>query len=344
MRYVAEYAYPVETEPEADETARESKPWIVALDRQLAMARQQAEERRATAAAGARGDGRSAEEAGRSSEDIPFDFGAVKSLLLDDEPAPAQHAMSINARMGREARRDVVLPDRPIDARIVAGTSYPAAVPEGLEAFFERVHADADSARLVSLTDMEGLRRGTGPKKAEVEMEVEDESGFWGEEEGWGDEEWESESRRDPLEAKEAREGQGERSAKKAAKATEILAPQQITVAGHVFTLDADEVLEVIESSVALEGAGIHAVAEAGEVEGGEKAGPRAALRTVAVADLTGPGGVVRYAELYAELDAASGSESGSGSGGIDPAIWRELANATREVPPGVRGTTFASI
>lgn len=368
MRYVAEYAYPVDKEPEAAEATRESKPWIVALDRQLAMARQQAEERRAATAAGVRGNGRPTDESASGSaaagsraspEDIPFDFGAVKSLLLDEEPTPAQHAMSISATMGREAGRDIILPDRPIDARIVAGTSYPASVPDGLEAFFARVHADADGARLVSMTDVEGLRRGTGPQKAEVEMEVEDESGFWGEEEGWGDEEWEGEPRRD-LEAGEAREVHGERKAEKKAKAREIIAPPQITVAGHVFTLEADEVLEVIESSVALERSGSSVAEESesdsesegetGAEEGAEEAGPRATLRTLAVADLTGPGGVVRYAELHAELGASSGlesetgSESGASSGIIDPAIWRELANATREVPPGVRGTTFASI
>lgn len=298
MRYEAQYAYAVPAEPEVAESTRDSKPWIVALDKQLALAREQALARE-------RGD------------DVPFDFGAIKGMI-EEEVKPEPVPLVVSARMGRETARDVVLPDRPIDARIVAASSHQSTVPDELNAFFERVHADADAQ--IDLADTAGLRRGVASAKPAPKGEEEEYEGF---------EEWEDEGE-DELERPPVREEVPEVPE----PVPDLLAPRTVTVAGHEFVLDADEVLEIVESSVAL-------VAD----EGGHESGQRAALRTVALTDLMGSGGVVRYGEVYSELAPTSPTPDESApESPVDPAIWRELANATREVAPSVRGTQFASI
>ncbi|CAK9780915.1 hypothetical protein CC85DRAFT_284686 [Cutaneotrichosporon oleaginosum] len=295
MRYVATYAYAMPAEPEVAESARDSRPWIVALDKQLALAREQALARE-------RGD------------DVPFDFDAIKSLI-EEEAKPEPAPLVVGATMGRETARDIIFPDRPVDARIIAASTHESSVPGELQSFFERVHANADAQ--IDLADTPGLRRGVASAKPAPRAEKADEEVYEGYEEWEQDGEYEDEFERPPEPVREAPAPVDD--------APDILPPRTVTVAGHEFALEADEVLEVVESSVAL---AAH--------ESGQEGMQRAALRTVAAADLTGPGGVLRYGEVYAELPEAETP--------VDPSIWRELANATREIAPSVSGTQFASI
>ncbi|GMK55399.1 hypothetical protein CspeluHIS016_0204550 [Cutaneotrichosporon spelunceum] len=301
MRYEATYAYPVPAEPEVTESSRETRPWIVALDKQLALAREQALARE-------RGD------------DVPFDFDAIKGMIEEDvkpEPVP----LVVTARMGREAMRDVIFPDRPIDARIVAASSHESVVPEELNDFFARVHEGADAQ--IDLADTAGLRRGVASDRPTPKPEPEEAYEGFEKVEQEGYDEWEE------YEAEESALEEPEAPVAMAPEAVpDILAPRTVTVAGHGFALEADEVFEVVESSVAL------AAYERGEE------GQHAALRTITATDLTGPGGVLRYGEVYAELPPSTDE----GESPVDPAIWREVANATREVAPTVSGTKFASI
>jgi hypothetical protein len=295
MRYVATYAFPVPDAPAVAESTRESKPWIVALDQQLKLAREQALARE-------RGD------------DVPFDFGAIKGLI-EEESKPEPVPLVVSATMGREAARDVVFPDRPVDARVVATSSHESTVPAELTAFFERVPATADAE--IDLGDTAGLRRGKATAKpAAASREREEEEVFEGFE-GWEED--------DDVAFERAMGPPQVEVPAPEAPMPDIVPPRTLTVAGHEFALEADEVLELVESSIAL------AAHEGGRED------QRAALRTVAAADLTGPGGVLRYGEVYAELPPSPESP-------VDPSIWRELANATREVAPSVHGTQFASI
>ncbi|BEJ16086.1 hypothetical protein CspHIS471_0506910 [Cutaneotrichosporon sp. HIS471] len=302
MRYEATYAYPVPAEPEIAESSRQTRPWIVALDKQLALAREQSLARE-------RGD------------DVPFDFDAIKSLI-EEEVKPEPVPLVVTATMGREAVRDVIFPDRPIDARIVAASSRDSVVPEELNAFFARVHESADPQ--IDLADTAGLRRGVASDKPAPKPEPEEAyEGFEKSEDELFDE-WEE------LEAEEGLEAEAPvvKPVEAAEVVQDILPPRTVTVVGHEFGLEADEVFEVVESSIAL-------VAH----ESGDER-QHASLRTVAAADLTGPGGVLRYGEVYAELPPSTEE----GESPVDPTIWRELANATREVAPTVSGTKFASI
>lgn len=233
-----------------------------------------------------------------------FDFGALRGLIEEDKPVP-EHPLQVTARLTHSAVQDMLFPDRPIDARVVGHATESIELP-ALADFFNQVHEHAHSASEVPLTDLETLRRGR------VIEPVQEEESQLVESEEFEGVEWAK-----PVE--EAEEGDEEEEELtlhvKAPEEPDITPPASVEFDSVKYYLERDEVIELSESV---------APATPDDTDASGEAIPRPLLRTLAVTDLTGIGGVSRHAEL---------------EGQVNSHLWTELASVTREVPSLSQGS-----
>lgn len=302
----ADYAYP-QTVEEAVQMDQEDRPWIKEIDKMLA---------------------RSTLPETKDGE-MAFDFDALRGLIEADKPVPF-HPLEVTARHTVSAVEDVLFPDRPTDMRIVARGESTVELPQ-LGDFFDKVHERAHSAAEIPLDDLKALRLGGEvPKNRAADVEDEPESEFEVEDMQETEVLPEPEVQPEPvadLESQHAEEAIAEaeseavESSAEGSEASEtsprpqppqpqpepITPPPTLEFNGKLFKLQQDAIIELSES--------------AAPVDDGDVAKP--ILRTLAVADLTGTGGVSRYAELQ---------------GRVGESLWRELASVSREVPPSSLG------
>lgn len=285
-RLTVTYSYPVDERAIETERSEDEPAWIHRLDEMIQTFQPSDKE---------------AEWRNKDSEEeVGFD---LKGLLGEEAETSAVEdvPLSLDVVIGNEAVVDVLLPDRPIDARVFARNTRTISqdeTPAELVSFFTDLHARPE-ARHIPLSDLESLRSLQSPSTQDPEdLDLEDET-YWF---GTDPEPKPEKSEEDDLFIPE-RPSEPAPTTVSPQKATLFTPPNSVYYASELFYLAHDEVVDMVETARPL------AVSDAAPV----------VVRTVSSVDLRGPGGETRYAQLEAPETSI-------------PALWPELANTTRDV------------
>lgn len=339
-----EYQYPKAAERETLLNDISDEPaWVDRLGDLVAASAQEAEARD--------GEDLAPDEMHLAKDGLDALLGPDTTPLADPHPFET----SLSASLERESATDVLLPERPVDTRIVARGSQavPATdVPPLLTDFFKLVHTHAAAMRDTPLSDLVALR--AVPPQATEPISMYDDDML------------------DPLDI--AGEDGVFPSAARSHKPTTdhwndpieenlvpLLPPLHVTFRGAPYLLESDQVrdasaapirefatvaatldttdpADALDADADADDAHAHAHTH-GSTNPPAGPGPYTAhqppvgwLRTLAVVDLNGLGSVLRYAELEGKGDLRA----------MGDAVWRELAYVTSETVPRKTGRSGA--
>jgi hypothetical protein len=274
-RLVVKYAYPRATPEPAKAEAKDAAvepSWVKALNDMLAKGRTMPEEKRDedewdTDVNEQETDGGAA----RKKDPFEVDLAGLRSLLGEDKavtaPAVAK-PLVLSAVLSSETGIDMHLPDRPVDARLLARASQAVPqedVPAEIADFFAQLHAYPSAAE-TALSDLAALRRGTGNGAPAPKEDKEDDL-FWSSEDPDADGESEFEFREfdDKFEDKSAetetetadvgKDGKKDKNGRipppqpVAFEVDALLPPRSVSFAGDAWYLATDEVMDVSEET-----------------------------------------------------------------------------------------------